>query len=64
MLMILLMTNVASRQLLVLMKEGEEEDKKRGKCFKEHARFKIVVNFVMIVCPFSNGDISREGREE
>ncbi len=38
-----------SRQLLELMKE---------------ARVRQIVNFVMIVCPFSSGDISREGREE
>ncbi len=46
------------------MKEGEEEDKGGGTCFKEHARVRRIVNFVVIVCPFSNGDISREVREE
>ncbi len=44
------------------MKEGEEEEK--GKCFKEHARVRRIVNLVMIECPFSSGDISREVREE
>ncbi len=53
-----------SHQLLELMKEGEEEDKGGRKCFKEHVRIRQIVNFVMIVCPFSNGDISREVREE
>ncbi len=53
-----------SRQLLELMKEEEEEDKGGRKCFKEHSRVRRIVNFVMIVCPFSSGDISREVREE
>ncbi len=44
--------------------EGEEEDKGGKFFFKEHARIRRIVNFVMIVCPFSNGDISREVREE
>ncbi len=46
------------------MKEGEEDDKGGRKIFKEHARIRRIVNFVMIVCHFSSGDISREGREE
>ncbi len=46
------------------MKEGEEDDKGGRKIFKEHARVRRIVNFVMIVCHFSSGDISREGREE
>ncbi len=46
------------------MKEGEEEDKGGRKCFKEHARLRRIVHFVMIVCLFSSGDISREVREE
>ncbi len=53
-----------SRQLLELMKEGRRRTKEGGKSFKEHARVRQIVNFVMIVCPFSSGDISREGREE
>ncbi len=53
-----------SRQLLEFMKEREEEDKEGGTFFKEHARIRRIVNFVMIVCPFSSGDISREVREE
>ncbi len=48
-----------SHQLLELMKDGEG-----GKCFKEHVRVRRIVNFVVIVCPFSSGDISREVREE
>ncbi len=46
------------------MKEVEEEDRGGRKCFKEHARVRRIVNFVMIVCPFSSEDISREVREE
>ncbi len=38
--------------------------KEGGKCFKEHARIRRIVHFVIIVCPFSSGDISREVREE
>ncbi len=53
-----------SHQLLELMKEGEENEKKTGKYFKEHERISQIVNFVMIVCPFSSGDISKEVREE
>ncbi len=48
-----------SRQLLELMKEGEEG----AKCFKEHARVRQILNFVMPVCPFISGE-SREVREE
>ncbi len=39
-----------SRQLLELVKEGEEEDKAGMNIFKEHARVRRIVNFVMIVC--------------
>ncbi len=46
------------------MKEVRRRTKEGGKCFKEHARVRRIVNFVMIVCPFSSGDISREVREE
>ncbi len=35
-----------------------------GICFKEHVRIRQIVNFVMILCHFSSGDISREVREE
>ncbi len=43
---------------------GRRRTKEGGKCFKEHARVRRIVNFVVIVCPFSNGDIIREVREE
>ncbi len=47
------------------MKEGEEGDKGgRKNVFKEHARVRRIVNFVMIECPFSSGDISREVRDD
>ncbi len=36
----------------------------RGKCFKEHARVRRIVNFVVIESPFSSEDIRREGRKE
>ncbi len=41
---------------------GGGGQKEGGKCFKEHARIRRIVNFVMIVCSFSSGDISREVR--
>ncbi len=28
--------------------------KEGGKCFKENARIRRIVNFVMIVCPYKN----------
>ncbi len=40
-----------------MTKEGE-------KWFKENARVRRIVNFVMIVCHFSSGDMSREVRGE
>ncbi len=42
---------------------GRRRTKERAKCFKEHARVRRIVNFVMTVCPFSSGE-SREVREE
>ncbi len=54
-----------SRQLLRVDEGGGGGGQRReGKCFKEHARVRRMVNFVVIVCPFSSGDISREVREE
>ncbi len=40
------------------MKGRRRKTKERGKCFKEHATVRHVVNFDMIVCTFSSGDIS------
>ncbi len=45
------------------MKKGRRRTKEGGKLFKEHVCVRQMVNFVMIVCPFSSGDISREERE-
>ncbi len=53
MIFILLMKNVAKSSAVRV-------DKGVGRT-KEQRR---IVNFVMIICPFSSGDISREGREE
>ncbi len=62
---ILLMKNVPkSSAVRVDEGGGGGGQKEGGKCFKEHARIRRIVNFVMIVCPFSNGDISREVRKE
>ncbi len=40
-----------SRQLLELMKEGEEDKGGRTFFFLKHVRIRRIVNFVMIVCP-------------
>ncbi len=62
---ILLMKNVAKLSAVRDDRGGEGgRTKEGGKCFTEHARVRKIVNFVMIVCPFSSGDISREVREE
>ncbi len=57
----LLMKNVAKSSAVRVDEGGTKEE---GKCFKEHARVRRIVNFVIIVFPFSSGDISREVREE
>ncbi len=62
---ILLMKNVTkSSAVRVDYGGGGRRTKKGGKCFKEHTRIRRIVNFVMIVCHFTSGDISREVREE
>ncbi len=63
MVLILLMKNVA-KSSAVRVDKGVGRTKEQRKCFKEHARVRRIVNFVMIVCHFSSGDINREGREE
>ncbi len=45
------------------MKEEGEEDREEKRTFEECARVGTVVNFVVVVCHFSSGDICREGRE-
>ncbi len=67
MVLILSMKNIA--KLLVIRVDeggggGGRWTKKLGQLFKEHASIRQIVKFVMIVCPFIIGDISREGREE
>ncbi len=62
MVLIVLMKNVA-KVSVVRVDEGGGGGGQRSK-EKEHARVRRIVNFVMIVCHFSSGDISREGREE
>ncbi len=42
------------------IRQKNDMTKEGGKCFKEHTRIRRIVNFVMIVFLFSNGDISRE----
>ncbi len=59
MVVIVLMKNVA-KSSAVRVDEGGGGQRRE---VKDHARVRIV-NFVVIVCPFSSGDISREGREE
>ncbi len=64
--------NCAVRFVILLMKNVpklsavrvDEEGGRGGQRREEHARIRRFVNFVMIVCPFSIGDISREVREE
>ncbi len=45
------------------MKEEGEEDREEKRTFEECARVGTVVNFVVVVCHFSSGDICREGRK-
>ncbi len=45
------------------MKEEGEEDREEKRRFEECARVGTVVNFVVVVCHFSSGDICREGRK-
>ncbi len=61
MVLILSMKNIAK---LLVIRVDEGWTKKLGQLFKEHASIRQIVKFVMIVCPFIIGDISREGREE
>ncbi len=42
---------------------GQRREEKRRESFEECARVRTVVNFVVVVCRFSSGDICREGRE-
>ncbi len=42
---------------------GGRRTEKRRESFEECARVRTVVNFVVVVCCFSSGDICREGRE-
>ncbi len=42
---------------------GGRRTEKRRESFEEFARVRTVVNFVVVVCHFSSGDICREGRE-
>ncbi len=63
MVLILSMKNIA-KLLVIRVDEGGGGTKKLGHLFKEHVSIRQIVKFVMIVCPFINGDISREGREE
>ncbi len=62
--------NCALMVLFLLMKNMAKSSAVRvdggggGKCLKEHLRVRRVGNFMMIVCPFSSGDISRERSEE
>ncbi len=53
-----------SSAVRVDVKRERRRTKEGEKFLKEHARFRRIVNFVMIVCPFSSGDISREVKEE
>ncbi len=48
----------------VSVDEGEGGGGQRRESFKKCARVRTVVNFVVVVCRFSSGDICREGREE
>ncbi len=59
MVLIVLMNNVA-KSSAVRIDEGGGGQRRE---VKDHATVRIG-NFVVIVCPFSSGDISREGREE
>ncbi len=62
--------NCALMVLVLLMKNMAKSSAVRvdggggGICLKEHLRVRRVGNFMMIVCPFSSGDISRERRED
>ncbi len=44
-------------------REEKRREEKRRESFEECARVGTVVNFVVVVCHFSSGDICREGRE-
>ncbi len=59
---ILLMKNVAKSSAFRVDEGGGENEKKQDFFFNEHARISQIFNFVMIVCPFSSGDISKEVR--
>ncbi len=47
----------------VRVDEGGGGGGQRRESFEECARVRTVVNFVVVVCRFSSGDICREGRE-
>ncbi len=53
------MKNVA-KSLADRVDEGGGGQRSKQKCFKEHARVRWIVNFIMIVCHFSSGDIKEE----
>ncbi len=59
MVVIVLMKNLAKSSAVRVDEGGGGQMRE----VKDHARVRIV-NFVVIVYPFSSGDISREGREE
>ncbi len=47
-----------------MKEEGGRRTEKRRERFEECARVGTVVNFVVVVCHFSSGDICREGRRK
>ncbi len=63
MFLVLFMKNIA-KSSAVRVDEGGGGVGQRRESFEKCARVRTVVNFVVVVCRFSSGDICREGREE
>ncbi len=61
---ILLMKNLARSSAVRVDEGGGGGGQRREENVLKSMRVRRIVNFVMIVCPFSSGDISREVREE
>ncbi len=64
MVLILLMKNMAKSSAVRVDEGGGGGGQRREENVIKSMRELDIVNFVMIVCPFSSGDICREGREK
>ncbi len=62
MVLVLFVKKVA-KSSAVRVDEGGGGGGQRRESFEECAKVRTVVNFVVVVCRFSSGDICREGRE-